>query len=103
MDVAGLLSLLEGHPFRLERRDVRFWTPNPLEGFLCKSLFLCLVDLSPLGESVFLLLWRNKVPRKVRFFTWQVLHGRTFFFLKSKLASLLIIIKLKLQKFYTKS
>ena len=45
-----------------------------MEGFSCKSFFQCLVDPSPLGVSVFLVLWRIKVPRKVRFFTWQALH-----------------------------
>lgn len=75
VDVAVLLSFLEGHLFRLGRRDVRFWSPGPLEGFSCKSFFHCLVDPSPLNELVFLVLWRIKVPRKVRFFTWLVLHG----------------------------
>ena len=31
---------------------------------------------SPLVESVFSLVWRIKVLRKLCFFTWQVLHGR---------------------------
>lgn len=64
-----LPSLLDGHPFRLGRRDVRFW-------FSCISFFNCLVDPSPLGESVFAMVWRIKIPRKVRFFTWQVLHNQ---------------------------
>lgn len=46
-DVATLLSLLEDHPFGLGRRDVRFWRPNPLEGFSCKSFFHFLVNPSP--------------------------------------------------------
>lgn len=56
MDVVPLLSLLESHPFRLGRRDVTFWSFNPLEGFSCKSLFQCLVDPSSLSVSVFLVL-----------------------------------------------
>lgn len=51
-----------------------FGVQIPLEGFLCKSFFHCLVDPSLLGKSVFLVFWRIKVPRKVRFFIWQVLH-----------------------------
>lgn len=46
-----------------------------MDGFLCKLFFQCLVDPSPSGKSVFLVLWRIKVPRKIRFFSWQVLHG----------------------------
>lgn len=34
-NVASFLVLLEGHSFRLGRRDVRVWNPNPLEGFFC--------------------------------------------------------------------
>lgn len=71
--MAALLSLLEGHPFRLGRRDIRFWSPHP-KGFSCMSFFQYLVDPSPLGDWPFLVLWKIKVPRKVRFFTWQVLH-----------------------------
>lgn len=38
MKVAAFLSLLKGHPFRKERRDIKFWSPNPVEGFTCRSL-----------------------------------------------------------------
>lgn len=72
-DMATLLSLLEGHPFRFGGRDVRFWNSNSLEGFPYKFFFLCLVDPSSLGELVFSALWRIMVPRKVRF-----LLGRFF-------------------------
>ena len=32
--VVSILSLLDGHPFRCGRRDVRIWSLDPLEGFL---------------------------------------------------------------------
>lgn len=51
------------------------WSPNPLDGFSSKPYFLCLVNPSPMGESISSLIWRLKIPRKMRFFTWQVLHG----------------------------
>ena len=63
--VASLLSLLEGCIFREGRRDVRVWSPNP-----SKSLFSLLLDPSPYSESVFDVVWRAKVPKKVRFFIW---------------------------------
>lgn len=75
MVVVALLSLLESHSFRRGRSDVIFWSPNPLDGFSYKS-FHTLVDPSPLQVSVFIVLWRIKIPRMVRFFTWQVLDGR---------------------------
>lgn len=39
MEVASLLSLVEGYSFREERGDVRIWSPNLLEGVSCKSFF----------------------------------------------------------------
>lgn len=74
-NVAALLSLLEGHTFRSGRRDIKFWSLDPLEGFSCKSFFHCFANPSPLRVSIFMVLWRIKNPRNVRFFTWQVLHN----------------------------
>lgn len=34
IEVVVHLSLPEGHPFRLGRRDVRFWSPNPFRRVL---------------------------------------------------------------------
>lgn len=48
-----------------------------MEGFSCKSFFRHLVDHSPLRKSVFSSLWRIKILRKVKFFTWQVIYGRS--------------------------
>ena len=45
-------------------------------GYTCKSLFGLLLDSSPLKESVFYVVWRIEVPKKARFFIWQVLLGR---------------------------
>ena len=60
------------------RRDVRdsphVWAKGCKGLPLCKSLFRSLVDPSPLRMLVFLVL-RIKIPRKVRFFTRQVLHS----------------------------
>ena len=39
MDVMAFLSLLKSHSFRLGRRDVRVWSPNPLDRFSYKSFF----------------------------------------------------------------
>ena len=72
MKVASLLSLLEGYSFR----DVRIWNPNPSEGFSCISFFRLLLDPSLLELFVFDIVWRIKIPMKVRFFIWQVLLGR---------------------------
>lgn len=68
LDVVVLISLLESHCLRLRRREVRIW--GPLEGFLCKSFFQCMVNPMPAGESVLSVVWRIKAPRKVRFFSW---------------------------------
>lgn len=45
-----------------------------MQGFSCKCFFHRLVNLSSLGKLVFLVLGRIKDPRKVRSFTWEVLH-----------------------------
>ncbi|KAA0039024.1 uncharacterized protein E6C27_scaffold84G001110 [Cucumis melo var. makuwa] len=58
------ILVLESHPFRLGRRDVRVWSPNPLEGFSCKSFLQRMVNPSLAGELVFSLVWRVKVSRK---------------------------------------
>lgn len=48
---------------------------SPLEGFSCKSFFRIILDPSPRVESVFDVLWRIKIPKKVKFFFWLVLLG----------------------------
>lgn len=73
--VTYLLSLLEGYPFSSGGRDLRVWSPNPLEGFFCKSLFCCVFDPSPLDVLVFYVLWKIEILRKVKLFTWLVLLG----------------------------
>lgn len=55
---------------------MKIWNLDPLEGFSCKSFFRNLIEPSPLGLSVFSMLWRTKIPRNVRCVNWQVLHGR---------------------------
>ena len=51
--VASLLSLLGSCSFREGRRDFRVWSPNPSQGFSCKSLFSLLLDPSPVRKYVF--------------------------------------------------
>lgn len=72
MEVAYLLSLLEGCSF-MEERDFRIWSPNPSQGFSCKSLFKMWPDPSFIRKSVFYGIWRIKVPKKISFFISQVL------------------------------
>ena len=54
------LPLLENYPFRLGRRDVRIWSPNPLDGFSsvlsrpCWILLLVSRFVQFFGESRFL-------------------------------------------------
>ena len=67
-EVTSLLFLLEGCSIREGRRDARVWHPNPSRGFSCNSLFSLLLDLVPPKESIFDVVWRTKVPKKVRFF-----------------------------------
>ena len=55
--------------------DVCVWSPNLVECFFCKSFLIILLDPSPVVKSVFIVLWRIKIPKKVRFFAWQVLLG----------------------------
>lgn len=43
IEVASLLALLDEFNFRLGRRDVCIWSPNPLECFSCKSFFSLVV------------------------------------------------------------
>ena len=64
-DVASLLSFLEGFTVREGKRDARVWIPNPNRGFSCNSLFGRLLDPAPSKESVFYVIWRIKVPKKV--------------------------------------
>ena len=66
--ITPLLSLVEGYSFREGKRDVQAWSPNPSKGYTCKSLCSLLLDPCPLKESVFNVVWRTKVPKKVRFF-----------------------------------
>lgn len=39
-DVAAFLSILDHHSFSRGRSDGKFWSPNPLEEFLCKFFFI---------------------------------------------------------------
>lgn len=58
---------------RLERREVRVWSLEPLKGFCCKSFFLYLLDQSLLSKFVFDKSWRIKIPKRVKLYFWQVL------------------------------
>lgn len=48
--------------------DVCVWSPNLVECFFCKSFLIILLDPSPVVKSVFIVLWRIKIPKKVRLF-----------------------------------
>lgn len=39
MAESSFLTLVEGFIFMHWRQDIRVWSPNPLEGFSCKSFF----------------------------------------------------------------
>lgn len=67
-NVGSLLSLLEGFTVREGRRDACVWIPNPNREFSCTSLFRLLVDPSPPKKSIFDVVCRTKVPKKVSFF-----------------------------------
>lgn len=75
MEVVSCLYLIEEFHFRVERRIVCVWSPNPLKGFSCKLIFWPLLDPSPIIDPVFDVL-RIKVPIKLKFFTWKVLLDR---------------------------
>ena len=75
-EVFSLLSLIESYSFRLRRKDIGIWHPSPSEGFSCESYFKSLLDPSPTRQSVFEVVWKLKIPKKVSFFTWQLLLGR---------------------------
>lgn len=66
--MTSLISLLEEYNLRFGRQDIHDWSPNPLKGLSCKS-FRLLLDPSLANESVFDVLWRIKIPKKVKFFT----------------------------------
>ena len=58
-----------------------------IRGFSYRSYFWHLLDpILPLVNPIFLHLWKVKVPKKVMFFVWQVVHDRvnTFSWLKIK-------------------
>ena len=74
--MASLLSLHKGFSVTEGRRDARIWIPNPSLRLSYNSLFGLSVDSAPPKKSVFDVIWRTKVPKKVRFFIWQVLLGR---------------------------
>lgn len=44
MEVADLVSLLEGHLFSFGRSALRFWNVDPLEGLMCMSFFHMLIE-----------------------------------------------------------
>ena len=70
-EVASFLSLLDECNSRARRRNIHVWSPNPIEWFCCNRL---LPDPSHVSEPVFDVVWR--IPKKIKFFTWQVLLGQ---------------------------
>ncbi|KAA0037157.1 ACT11D09.5 [Cucumis melo var. makuwa] len=54
--------------FREGRRDARVWSPNPSQGYMCKSLFSLLLDPSPPRESIFDVVWKTKGERNDQVF-----------------------------------
>lgn len=48
----------------------------PIGGFFCTSFSRSCVPLSLPDASSFSHIWKVKIAKKVKFFTWQVLHGR---------------------------
>lgn len=47
-EIASLLSLLKVCYFRVGRREIHIWSPNPREGFSCNSFFSLLLGIPPL-------------------------------------------------------
>lgn len=84
---------LEGLSSRREGRDICFWTLDPIGGFCCSSYFCHLLDPFPFSESIFSSLWNVKVPKKVKFFVWKVIHGRVnpLYWRKIKMVSLFVL------------
>lgn len=68
MKVATLLSLLKESTYRLGRRDVRIWSSNLRDSVSCKAYFRLLSNPTPFKESIFYVVWRIKIPKKVRLY-----------------------------------
>lgn len=68
-----LLSLLRELYCYVGRKGTRFWSLNPSKGLSSHSFFLCLVNYSPLRDSVFASTWKMKIS-KVKFSVWQILQ-----------------------------
>lgn len=73
--VVSLFSMLEVLVFMWEKGHSCVESQSFGE-ILMQFFFFSLIEPSPLLELVFYALWRIKIPRKGKFFTWQVLHGR---------------------------
>ena len=76
VEIASLISSVERCNFREGRWNICVWSPNPSQTYTCKSFFSPLLDPSPPKESVFYVVWRTKVPKKFKFFIWQVFLGQ---------------------------
>lgn len=74
--VASFLSLLDERISRAGRRNIHVWSPNPIEWYSCNRLLPDGPDPSHVSEPVFDTVWRIKIPKKIKFFTWQVLLGQ---------------------------
>lgn len=61
-EVASFLSLLKESSFRAGRRDICVWSGDLVEGLSCKSFFRLLLDPTLVGELVFDVVWRIKIP-----------------------------------------
>jgi hypothetical protein len=76
-ELSSLLSLLDDVSLNMGGEDRRAWSMDSKGIFSCKSFFEWLVndESHPLFEHANVV-WKSKVPNKIKFLGWLIAHGK---------------------------
>jgi hypothetical protein len=66
---------LQGYKLEGEANDIVSWALEPKKLFSTKSLYRFLTDRG-MPSRVACLIWKCKIPLKIKFFLWQVFHNK---------------------------